>query len=127
MTACPSTLGPATPTHSEHTGAIEALAHYWLTRFEYEETGDKRAAPEFNLETAGAGITFAERCKRLGATPPQTNALGTGFEVGLRFAAIIARDPLNCERDLIRILNELLGQKQLASLHASNTSEEDSK
>jgi len=76
-------------------GAFNALANYWFTRFEYEESGEQTAVPEYNLDLGGAQGPIAKWCERQGATDEDASTLSCAFEAGLHFAAVLMQQPFN--------------------------------
>lgn len=76
-------------------GALNALANYWFTRFEYEESGEQTAVPEYNLNCGGAQGPITNWCERRGATHDDANVIARAFEAGLHFAATLSRQPFD--------------------------------
>jgi hypothetical protein len=67
-------------------GALEALVNYWITKIRFEDTGETKAVPEYNLGD-GAGMALFEY---LGGRLPESS---DAFALGLRLAGIVQRNP----------------------------------
>lgn len=94
-------------TNKGPSGAIDALANYWIKKINYENLNETRLVPEYNLEY-GASDAFREYLcgKKLSST--------TAFELGLRVAAILVSDPLNAEDALRELLEKTVKAAQSA-------------
>ncbi len=90
-------------------GPLNALANYWLTRFNYERDGEERAVPEFNLEVGGTTEPLARWLEERGVASVRTGDVGVGFEAGLYFAAVLSRDFMRGESELQAALQSCLG------------------
>ena len=76
-------------------GALNAIANYWFTKFNYEATGEAVAVPEYNLEIGGAQSGIADYFIAKGASKNDASIMSSSFECALHFASVIMQRPLD--------------------------------
>jgi hypothetical protein len=97
------------PYRNAYAGALDALANYWFTKIKFVDAGE-RERPEMNLEIC-ADVALSCCLKPYDLTNDQGIIGGTfedGFNVGLRIAAVLVKDPFDAEASLRQVLNEFL-------------------
>ena len=81
-----------TPTMADsRIGPLNALANYWLTRLQYEETKEPKAVPEYNLEIGGASVAFFNFVE-MRSNYDKANLSSTGFDIGFELALALKPD-----------------------------------
>ena len=84
-----------THTTNDKGGALNAIANYWFTKFNYEATGEAVAVPEYNLEDGGAQAAIADYFIAKGASTNDASIMSSSFECALHFASVIMQRPLD--------------------------------
>lgn len=86
---------------NNHGGVIDVLVNYWLTKIAYEDAGEKRAVPEYNLESSGS-----EALEMYLAPHGISTSLAIG--VSIEIAGIVSRDPINAGAQIRAALAALI-------------------
>jgi hypothetical protein len=79
---------PATIASKRSTGALDALANYWIKKAHFENINETEALPECNLDSC-ASQAFGEFLLGQEIDP------SVAFEAGLAVAAILYANPLD--------------------------------
>ena len=91
------------PKHA-HSGAVDALVNYYLTKIRLADEGDK-TAPEFDLKREGASEAFYAYLRGRGKTAIDQDI---AFELAMNLASIVSRNPFDAEGEIRAVLERAI-------------------